>query len=156
LGLAGSDARSRRRTHQLMLTIMDTAAEVHETHHPIGVSLYYEEQKPEAKRRAADFLSNRMPKFTTFFERVLSEGGEPWLVPGGMTYADLGLFQLLSGLEYAFPRGFRALEPKLPRCLALRDAVGAQPRIATYLASPRRLPFSEHGLFRQYGELDLG
>jgi glutathione S-transferase len=39
--------------------------------------------------------------------------------------------------------------------VALRDRVAARPRIQAYLASPRRLAFNEHGIFRRYPELDL-
>lgn len=156
LGLVSEPGAERRRTQQLMLTIMDVAHEAHDTHHPIAVSLYYEDQLPEAKRRASDFVTARMPKFLRFFERVLTEQGGSWLVPGALSYADLALFQLTSGLEYAFPRGFAALAPRLPRLLAHRARVAAVPGIARYLASPRRVPFNEHGLFRHYGELDAG
>jgi glutathione S-transferase len=156
LGLVSESAASRRRTHQLMLTIMDVAHEAHDTHHPIAASLYYEDQQPESKRRANDFVTARMPKFLRFFERVLTEQGGSWLVAGAMSYADLGLFQLVTGLEYAFPRAFAALEPRLPRTLSHQASVAALPAVAAYLASPRRIPFNEHGLFRRYGELDQG
>ena len=36
----------------------------------------------------------------------------------------------------------------------LAHRVGAREGVAQYLASPRRLPFNEHGLFRHYDELD--
>jgi glutathione S-transferase len=38
--------------------------------------------------------------------------------------------------------------------VALHDAVAARPRIAAYLASRRRIPFNEQGIFRRYEELD--
>jgi hypothetical protein len=50
-------------THQLQLTIADLVAEIHDTHHPIAGSLYYEDQRVEAQRRAADFVAPRAPKF---------------------------------------------------------------------------------------------
>lgn len=62
--------------------------------------------------------------------------------------------QTLAGLRYAMPRAMAALEPRLPRLVALHDRVAARPRIAEYLASPRRAPFDEHGIFRHYPELD--
>ena len=46
------------------------------------------------------------------------------------------------------------LTPTLPRLQALRAAVEAHPRVAAYLASPRRIPFNQHGIFRYYPELD--
>ena len=70
------------------------------------------------------------------------------------TYPDLSLFQLVEGLAYAFPRGFARVSASAPSVVALRDRVAARPRIAAYLASERRLPFNEHGVFRHYPELD--
>jgi glutathione S-transferase len=156
IGLVSEAALARRRTHQLMLTIMDVAHEAHDTHHPVAVSLYYEDQLPEAKRRANDFVTARMPKFLRFFERILTEQGGNWLIPGALSYADLGLFQLTSGLGYAFPHAFAALGPRLPKTLAHQARVAALPAVAQYLSSPRRVPFNEHGLFRHYRELDAG
>jgi len=37
---------------------------------------------------------------------------------------------------------------------ALAAQVAERPRIAAYLASPRRLAFNEDGIFRHYPELD--
>jgi glutathione S-transferase len=154
LGLVDDDDVSRAYANQLSLTIADLANEAHDTHHPIGVNLYYEDQKPEARRRAADFTEHRMPKFLGYFERVLERGDRRHLVGQELSYVDLSMFQLLSGLDYAFPRAFQRLAPRLPLLGALREAVAAHPRIAAYLASPRRIPFNEHGLFRRYPELD--
>ena len=38
--------------NQLQLTIADLAAEAHDTHHPVAISKYYEEQKDEAREAA--------------------------------------------------------------------------------------------------------
>jgi glutathione S-transferase len=143
-------------THQLQLTIADAVAEAHDVHHPIASSLYYADQKREARRRADDFRRNRAPKYLGYFESVLAanaaRGG--WLVGGRLTYADLSLFQLVAGLRYALPRAMARLERKVPRVVAVHDRVAARPRIAAYLASGRRLPFGEDGIFRHYPELD--
>lgn len=139
-------------THQLQLTIADLVAEAHDTHHPVAGSLYYEDQKDEAKRRAQDFVANRIPKFLGYFERVL--GGREFLVGDRLTYADLSLFQVIEGLRYAFPRALERCGGDYPGIFALRDRIAARPRIAAYLASERRLPFSEEGIFRHYAELD--
>ena len=69
--LAPSDEAGRWWAHELQLTIADWVAEVHDTHHPVAVNLYYQEQKKEAKRRSADFLENRVPKFLSYFEKIL-------------------------------------------------------------------------------------
>jgi glutathione S-transferase len=155
LGLVPDDEASRLAAHGLQLTIADFASEAHDVHHPIAVSLYYEDQKPESKRRAGHFTGERMPKFLGYFERVLERaGGEPHAVGPGFSYVDLSLFQVMAGLEYAFPGALGRLRPKLPLLTRLHAAVAARPRIAAYLASPRRLAFNEHGLFRRYPELD--
>jgi len=142
--------------HQLQLTISYLVAEVHDTHHPIAGSLYYEDQRVEARRRAADFLTTRAPKFLGYFERVLERNpaGDAHLVGARLSYPDLSLFQVVAGLRYAFPRAMTRLERAVPRVVGLHDRVAERPRIAAYLASPRRLPFSEEGIFRHYDELD--
>jgi glutathione S-transferase len=154
LGLASEDEAPRTFLHQVQLTIADFADEVHDTHHPIGSSLYYEDQKPEALRRSKVFIEGRMPKFLGYLEQVLGSNGGEHLVGTAVTYADLSVFQILAGLEYAFPRALAAFEPKIPGLRGLADRVARRPRIAAYLASPRRIPFNEHGLFRKYPELD--
>ena len=154
-GLAPRTDPGRLWVHQLQLTIADLVAEVHETHHPVASSLYYQDQKPEALRRAADFTANRIPKFFDYFERILSQPAPHSFLHGEhLSYADLSLFQVIEGLRYAFPRTMARLEPGYPALLALRDRVAARPRIAAYLASPRRIPFNDEGIFRHYPELD--
>ncbi|UOD30273.1 glutathione S-transferase [Massilia violaceinigra] len=155
-GLAPRAEAGRLWTHQLQLTIADLVNEAHDTHHPVGVSLYYEEQKKEAKRRAADFLGNRVPKFLSYFEGVLQQpkrrGG--FLAGTRLSYADLSMFQVMEGLRYAFPKAMKRLEGDYPRLVALHDQVAQRPNIAAYLASKRRIAFNEDGIFRHYPELD--
>jgi glutathione S-transferase len=157
LGLAPADERGRLAAHQLQLTITDIVAEAHDVHHPIAVSLYYEEQKREAKRRAGPFREERLPKFLGYFEQVLRDNGGargPHAVGRRTSYVDLSLFQLVSGLAYAFPRAMRRLRPRLPLLTELHARVAARPRIAAYLASDRRLPENDDDVFRHYPELD--
>ncbi|GGB39957.1 glutathione S-transferase [Tistrella bauzanensis] len=141
---------------QIALTTADLAAEAHDVHHPLGAWAYYDDQKPEAQRRAAGFRSQRIPKFLGWYERVLTRNrhGADWLVGARMSYADLGLFQTVAGLRYAFPRRMAALDGQFPAVAAVVGRVAASPRIAAYLASDRRLAFNEDGLFRHYPELD--
>jgi len=154
IGLAPEDEAGRLAVHQIQLTITDFAAEIHDVHHPIAASLYYEDQKTEALRRATHLVKERFPKYLGWFESVLGKGGGPWFCGERIATADLSMFQVLSGLEYAFPKAMKRLEPKLPGLRALRDRVAARPGIAAYLASDRRIPFNKHGLFRHYPELD--
>lgn len=155
-GLAPPDEAGRLWANQLQLTIADLVDEIHDTHHPIASGLYYEDQLEEAKRRAADFLATRAPKFLNYFENVLetNKAGSDWLVGGTLTYPDLSLFQAVSGLRYAFPLAMAAFEKDLPLTVALHTRVRAHPNIAAYLASQRRIPFNQEGIFRHYPELD--
>jgi glutathione S-transferase len=158
LGLAPEGEARRVEANQIQLTIADLVAEAHDTHHPISGNLYYEDQKAEAKRRAADFVASRMPRYLGWLEDVLARNGASrgrWLVGRDRTYVDLSAFQVVEGLRYAVPNAMARTEQKTPRLVALRDRVAARPRIAAYLASPRRLPFNEEGIFRRYPELDL-
>jgi glutathione S-transferase len=154
LGLAPKNEARRLWTHQLQLTIADWLAEVHDTHHPIAGSLYYEDQKREAKRRAENFRSERLPKFLDYFEQVLKRNGNDCLVGKKVSYVDLSMFQMIAGLRYAFPRAMAKQERKHRRLAALCDRVAARPRLAAYLVSDRRLPFNQQGIFRHYPELD--
>lgn len=155
-GLAPANEAGRLWTHQLQLTIADLVQEAHDTHHPVASSLYYEDQRKEARRRAEDFLANRVPKYLGYFETVLARNpaGDRHLVGRRLTYVDLSLFQAVEGLRYAFPNAMKRIEKKLPRTTALHDRVAARPNTAAYLSSKRRLPFSEEGIFRHYPELD--
>jgi glutathione S-transferase len=156
LKLAPADEAGRLWTHQLQLTILDLYLEIFHTHHPLGDGYAYEEQKAAARRRTHDFLRVRLPKFLTYFERVLTlnRARGPWMVGARVTTADLSMAQVLAGLDYAFPRASgRALRSR-PRLRALQAAVFERPRIARYLASGRRVPFNNEDLFRHYPELD--
>lgn len=157
-GLAPRAEAGRLWAHQLQLTIADLVNEVHDTHHPIATTLYYEDQKKEAKRRAADFIAHRIPKYVTYFERVLTTPGRRghFMLGARLSYVDLSLFQVIEGLRYAFPNAMRRIEPGYPALVALHDRVALRPNIAAYLASKRRIPFNEDGIFRHYPELDIG
>jgi len=155
-GLAPKDPAGGLWTHQIQLTIGDFVAEAHDTHHPVGVGLYYEDQKQEALRRAQEFRDSRIPKFLNWFETILARNpsGDRHLVGLSLTYVDLSLFQVIEGLSYAFPKTTKRALKKAPRVAALHDAVTERPRIKAYLSSPRRIPFNEEGIFRHYPELD--
>jgi glutathione S-transferase len=155
-GLAPKSEAGRLWTHQLQLTIADQVVEVHDTHHPIAASFYYEEQRREARRRAADFVAHRLPKYLGYFDTVLDRNprGPVHLVGGRLTYADLSLFQVVAGLLYAFPRAMQRQARRYKHVMALHARVAARKRIAAYLASGRRLPFNQEGIFRHYPELD--
>jgi glutathione S-transferase len=154
--LAPNSARARLWTHELQLTIADLVAEAHDTHHPVAVSQYYEDQKKEARRKAADFLKNRIPKYLGYFEKILASKrpGDRYLLGAKLTYADLSLFQVVAGLTYAFPKTMAQAARKYRHIFALHARIQERPRIAAYLKSPRRIPFNEDGIFRHYPELE--
>jgi glutathione S-transferase len=155
-GLAPKAAKNRLWAHQLQLTIADLVTEAHDTHHPISLDLYYEDQKKEALLRAKSFREQRIPKFLGWFETILARNpkGAAYLVGASISYADLSLFHLIEGLSYAFPRTMRRVLRDTPHLIAHRDAVAERPRIKAYLASERRLAFNEDDIFRHYPELD--
>jgi len=152
-----ADEARQAEASQIQLTLADFVDEIHDTHHPIAGGLYYEDQKSAAKRRAENFVKERLPKYLGWLEKVLarnrtSEGR--WLVGSDCSYVDLSLFQVVAGLRYAFPNAMAKLEPKIPLLIALHDRVAARPRIAAYLKTKRRQAFNQMGIFRHYPELD--
>lgn len=152
--LVPASAASQTYALQLQLTIADIVAEAHDTHHPIAVEKYYEDQRPEARRRAASFREERIPKFLGYFEQILDRNDGRHALGKRHSYVDLSLFQLMAGLEYAFPRTMKGLRRRTSHLRALSERVADRPRIAAYLASPRRLAFNEDGIFRHYPELE--
>lgn len=153
-GLAPKTEAGRLKLNDLQLTIADFVAEVHDTHHPIGTSLYYEDQKAAAKQRTGHFWDERVPKFLGYFEKLLSAGGGAYVTGRKLTYVDLSLFQVVEGLRYAFPKRMAKFERKIPALVALHQRVASRPNIAAYLASDRRIAFNEQGIFRHYKALD--
>ena len=153
-GLVPASTASQTYAMQLQQTITDVVAEAHDTHHPISVEQYYDQQRVAARKRAAAFRSERMPKYLGYFEQVLERGDGRHAIGRRHSYVDLSLFQLMCGLEYAFPNTMKGLRRRTTRLRALHDRVAERPKIAAYLASPRRIPFNEDGIFRRYPELD--
>lgn len=138
----------------LQLTVSDAVAEVHAVHHPLAISLYYEDQREAAKTAARHFRDERIPKFLSYFEDALGANGGPFVLGAKWTHVDTSLFQLVEGLRFMFPRRMKTVEPDHPRLIACHDAVAALPGIAAYRASNRCIPFNQDGIFRHYPELD--
>jgi glutathione S-transferase len=154
-GLAPKAEPGKLWVHQLQLTIADFVLEVHDTHHPLGPSLYYEDQRAPAKKRTEEFWKERVPKYLGYFEGLLKQSGGAYVTGRRATYVDLSLFQIVEGLRYAFPKRMKGFEKEIPGLIGLRDRVAERPRINAYLASDRRIPFNEEGIFRRYKALDL-
>jgi len=141
--------------HQLQLTIADLVLEAHDTHHPLGPTLYYEDQRAPAKKRTEEFWQQRVPKYLSYFEEILKSNGGAYVTGRRLTYVDLSLFQIVEGLRYAFPRRMKAFEPSIPGLIGLHGRVASRPNIKAYLSSERRIAFNEDGIFRHYKALDL-
>jgi len=156
LGLAPDSESDRLWCHALQLTLTDFTAEIHDSHHPIGPGLYYDEQLTEARRRTSVFLAERLPRYLDYFDAILAAkpAGPDWLVGNSCTTADLSLFQIVAGLDYAFPNAFSRIAQDRPLVRSLARRVAERPRLADYLASARRMPFNKDGVFRHYPELD--
>jgi glutathione S-transferase len=154
-GLAPKAEGGRLWVHELQLTITDFVVEVHDTHHPLGPSLYYEEQRAAAKKRTAEFWKERVPKYLGYFERLLDDSGGSYVTGRRHCYVDLSLFQIVEGLRYAFPRHMKMFERRIPGLVELHDRVAERPNIKAYLKSGRRIAFNEDGIFRRYKALDL-
>jgi glutathione S-transferase len=154
-GLAPKAEPGKLWVHQLQLTIADFVLEIHDTHHPLGPSLYYEDQRAPAKKRTEEFWKERVPKYLGYFEGLLKQSGGAYVTGRRATYVDLSLFQIVEGLRYAFPKRMKAFEKEISALIELRDRVAERPRIRAYLASERRIPFNEQGIFRCYKALDL-
>ncbi len=156
LGLVPKAEATRLWAHQLQLTMEDLIVDVHDTHHPIAMSLYYEDQKPEAKRRAHFFVSERAPELLSYFETVIqnNSAGNGYMIGRSLSYVDLSMFQVIDGLNYAFPKMMQRLCNNIPGLINLHANVAQRREVANYLASERRLPFNEDGIFRHYKALD--
>lgn len=158
LDLAGTNEAEAQWILSHTLTALDLNNEAHDTHHPIAVAKYYEDQKEESLKKATDFREARIPKFLGFFERVLKGNGDQgkgkYLVGSKLSYADTTLWQVLSGLLFAFPKEMEARKREFELLFGtFFESVKEESGIKEYLASDRRKPFSM-GVFRHYPELD--
>jgi glutathione S-transferase len=156
LGLGPESEAGRLWAHQLQLTVTDFVSEIHDTHHPIAAAMYYEEQKRESLDRSRHFLGKRLPKYLGYFERIIeiNKTGRGYILGRSMSYVDLSMFQIVEGLRYAYPKSMAQRKRDYPRLITLHDKVAATTNVARYLASERRIPFNENGVFRHYPELD--
>ena len=153
-GLAPKTEAGKLWVHQMQLTLADLVLEAHDTHHPLGPSLYYEDQRAPSKRRSDEFWKERVPKYLGYFEGILKSNGGAYVTGRRLTYVDLSLFQIVEGLRYAFPKRMKSFEPEIPGLIGLHERVAARSNIKAYLASDRRIAFNEDGIFRRYKELD--
>jgi glutathione S-transferase len=93
LGLAGSKGHDAWRVNALALTALDGLSnEVHDTHHPMGVELQYEDEKAEGARCSMEWVKNRLTKHPGYLEKVLKDGKGQGTLEKDFTYADLVFF----------------------------------------------------------------
>lgn len=154
-GLAPKAEAGKLWVHQLQLTVTDLVLEIHDTHHPLGPSLYYEDQRGPAKKRTGEFWKERVPKYLGYFEGLVKDNGGFYLTGRKISYVDLSLFQIVEGLRYAFPKRMKGFEREIPGLVGLHDRIASRPNIKAYLNSDRRIAFNEDGIFRHYKELDV-
>lgn len=153
-GLAPKTEGGRLWVHQLQLTVADLVDEIHDTHHPLGPTLYYEDQRPPARRRTEEFWKERVPRYLGYFEQLLEDSGGAYVTGRRLTYVDLSLFQIVEGLRYAFPKRMKAFEDEVPGLIGLHGRIAARANVKAYVESDRRIPFNDQGIFRHYTELD--
>ncbi|KAF2757848.1 glutathione S-transferase [Pseudovirgaria hyperparasitica] len=151
------DEAGKWHANAIVLTALDLNNETHDTHHPVAVMKYYEDQKEESLKKATDFRENRIPKFLGYFERVLkgnTKGDGKYFVGDKITYADTTVWQVLDGLFFAFPKEMEARKKEFPVTLqTFYSSIKEEKGIKEYLSSGKRLPYSQ-GIFRRYPELD--
>lgn len=159
IGMAGDEGKEEERfwIAAVTMTALDLNNEVHDTHHPVGAALYYEDQKEESLRKAKDVRESRLPKFFSYFTRVLkgNEAGQgKYLVGDKLSYADTSVWQVIDGLFFAFPREMDARKEEFGDLLGkFYEGLKGEKGIKEYLASERRKEYSM-GIFRHYPELD--
>lgn len=151
------DEAGKFHVNQIALTALDLNDEIHDTHHPIAVALYYEDQKEESLKKAKDVRENRIPKFFSYFERQLQwnkqAGKGKYLVGDKISYADTTVWQVLDGICFAFPKEMEVRKKEFSELFQFYESLKEEKGMKEYLASERRLPYSM-GVFRNYPELD--
>jgi len=153
-GLSSGDLASDLGLVQLQMDISDLVMEVHATHHPLAPGLDYIEQMEAAYGKAEDFRANRLPKFLIHFDNALATNGGPFVLGEQWSHVDTSLFQVMEGLDYAFPNYMRRMQGTWANLEALQAAVPEIEGLVEYLASERRMDFNQDGIFRHYEELD--
>ena len=155
-GLAPKAEAGRLWLHQLQMTIADFVLEIHDTHHPLGPSLYYEDQRGAGQETHRGILeASACRNISDISSDCWRSSGGSWVAGRRVSYVDLSLFQIVAGLRYAFPKRMKAFERGIPGLVDLHDRVAVRPNIKAYLASDRRIAFNEEGIFRRYKELDV-
>jgi len=130
-GLRGRDAVEEARCDELLGAVEDVRSELRKI-----------TAAPPEKRAAVREEISRvfLPRWLGFLERFVlrNDGGKGWAVGRDLTVADLSLWYVL---EIVRDNGLVASLADHPALAAFADRVASRPRIAAYLASPRRPKF---------------
>ncbi len=153
-GLGSGELEVDLQLVQLQMDIADLTQEIFATHHPVAPALHYADQMDAAYERSHDFRENRLPKYLIHFENALEGNGGPFILGEQPSHVDTSLFQIMEGLDHAFPNLMAHLQGTFPNLEAVQGAVPEIEGVAEYLVSERRIEFSEDGIFRHYEELD--
>lgn len=88
------------------------------------------------------WASTRFPLFLQHLENYLASnrGGTGFFVGDSLTYADIAVFHMLCAAEAQLPDRFAALN--IPLLKAFKGRIAQRSKIAAYLRSERRRPFS--------------
>jgi glutathione S-transferase len=88
------------------------------------------------------WASTRFPLFLRHLENCLASnrGGTGFFVGDSLTYADIAVFHLVCAAESQLPDRFEALN--IPLLKAFQGRIAQRNKIAAYLRSERRRPFS--------------
>ncbi|ORY01870.1 sigma-class glutathione S-transferase [Basidiobolus meristosporus CBS 931.73] len=136
----------------IMAGIVDLTAEGHDAWHPIDKNATYVSQKEQAKPFIEYYEKKRLPKWFSFFEKVLAENekkypsfdeGGPFLVGESISYVDLCMFHILDGIEFQCPEAYAFID--VPKLKNLKTRIQNRPKIKQYLESAQRSRFTGTG-----------
>ncbi len=130
-GLLGKSSRETAQVDQMLGAFEDVRGELRR------LAVVEPERRPAVR---AELEAQFVPRWLGYFDRLLASNrdGGGFLVGDGPTVADLALWYLL---ELIRDNRFAAIEGQ-PRLTAYAARIAARPRLAAYLASPRRFPFA--------------
>lgn len=131
-GLAGKDPVEQAKVEEWWGGVDDVRAELRK--------LYTTPPEQRAALRA-ELRTAILPRWLGHLERLLrtNRGGAGFTVGEGLTVADLALYYLLEMLR---DNGLGEPVDRSPALAALAGRIAARPRLAAYLASPRRPAFT--------------
>jgi glutathione S-transferase len=147
-GLAPDDEAGQLHALQVQLTIADLVNEVHDTHHPLSVELYYDDQKAEALARAQAFRRSRLPKFISWLESALARnaaGARTGATGAGSASAKASTTASASASTGASAKASSRTSAKASSKVSANASANASAKVAPGLSSPGAGPSGNHG-----------